>query len=152
MTRFSIAGDRSHSIDRSRRKSRRQAATVVEMAVVMPVFFMLVFGLVEFSRVMMVRQALTDAARAGCRKAVVATTTNAQQAETVVRDQLRAFMSSAGDESKCRISISPSDFSNIQRGTEITTTVEVNCADVSWIRLGYMDKQTFRSQAKMKRE
>ncbi len=36
---------------------RRRGATVVELAVVTPIFFLLVFGLVEFSRMLMIRQA-----------------------------------------------------------------------------------------------
>jgi len=44
-----------------------RGTAVVEMAVVFPLFILLVFGLVEFVRMGMVKQALSDAARAGCR-------------------------------------------------------------------------------------
>lgn len=125
---------------------------MVELAVVSPVFFVLIFGLVEFSRVMMVRDALSDAARAGCRKAAIITTTNSGQAEDVVRDYLSAFIASANDQSACRVTISPGDLSNIAQGTEITATVEVNCSDVSWVPLGYMENEVLRAQATMKRE
>ena len=134
------------------RANKRRGATVVEMAVVAPVFFILVFAMIEFNRVMMVRQALTDSARAGCRTAILATTQDVQRAEDAVRDYMAPFVSSANDASVCRVTFSPSDLSVIERGTEITATVNVDCADVSWIFLGYMENKTLQSEAKMNRE
>src|SRR6184192_1684252 len=53
------------------RRSRRGAA-IIEFALLAPVLFMLVLGMIEFGRVLMVAQLLTDAAREGGRLAVVA--------------------------------------------------------------------------------
>lgn len=145
---------RSHVRRSSRlvRSNGRRGATVVEMAIVAPVFFILIFGMIEFSRVMMVRQALTDSARVGCRTAILATTKDVQRAEDASRDYMRPFMSSANDQSACRVTFSPADLSDVERGTEITASVEVNCPDVSWIFLGYMQNETLRSEARMQRE
>ena len=44
---------------------------MVELAIVLPVFVMLVLGLIEASRLGMVTQILTTAAREGCRVAVI---------------------------------------------------------------------------------
>ena len=52
------------------RKQRRGAATV-EFAVVAPVFFLLVFGMIEYGRMVMVQQIIVNAAREGCRAAVL---------------------------------------------------------------------------------
>ncbi len=52
------------------RRNRRGAA-VVEFAVVAPVFFLLVFGMIEFGRAIMVQQILTNASREGARVAVL---------------------------------------------------------------------------------
>jgi Flp pilus assembly pilin Flp len=46
-------------------------AAAVEMALVLPVLILLVFGIIEFARAWNVRQTLTDAAREGARIAVV---------------------------------------------------------------------------------
>jgi len=145
---------RSHVRRSSRvvRSNDRRGATVVEMAVVAPVFFIVVFGMIEFSRVMMVRQALTDSARVGCRTAILATTLDVQRAEDAAREYMDPFISSANDQSACRVTFSPADLTDVERGTEITATVEVDCADVSWIFLGYMENETLRSEARMKRE
>lgn len=52
--------------------SRNQkGSTVAEFAVVAAVFFMIVFGIIEFSRLLYTHNALTDAARRGARYAVL---------------------------------------------------------------------------------
>lgn len=54
---------------------RRRAATMVEMAVVLPVFALLVLGTVEFARAFMVHEMMVAAAREGARKAIIPQTT-----------------------------------------------------------------------------
>src|SRR3954452_6988074 len=52
-------------------RTRRRGSNAVEMAFVAPVFLMLVLGIIESSRLGMVSQLLTTAAREGCRVAVI---------------------------------------------------------------------------------
>ncbi len=99
-----------------RRNHNRHGATAVEMAIVAPVFFALLFGLVEFGRVTMVNQALSDAARAGCRTACLATTIDASKAELAAREHLSTFLSAAGNSGICRFTIQPADLSEVERG------------------------------------
>ena len=63
-------GFKLHKLCRSCRKDRRGAAAV-EFALVAPVFFLLVFGMIEYGRMVMVQQILTNASREGARKAVI---------------------------------------------------------------------------------
>ena len=46
-------------------RSNRQGAAAVEFALVVPVFFLMVFGMIEFGARIMVQQLLTNAAREG---------------------------------------------------------------------------------------
>ena len=55
----------------------RSGAAAVEMALVAPIFFTVVLGIVEFGRAFMVSQLLNDAAREGARSAIMAGSTNA---------------------------------------------------------------------------
>lgn len=48
-----------------------RGSTVVEMAMAAGVFFMLIFGIIEFGRLLYTHNALTDAARRGARYAVL---------------------------------------------------------------------------------
>ena len=71
----------------------RRGATVVEFAVVSPLFFLFIFGLIEFGRYVMVQQALTNAAREGSRTAALVTTTNPERVNAAVHDGLRGVFS-----------------------------------------------------------
>jgi Flp pilus assembly protein TadG len=54
--------------------TRERAAAVVEFAVVLPLLLTILFGIIEYGWIFMVRQALQTAAREGCRVAVLQTT------------------------------------------------------------------------------
>lgn len=132
--------------------STRSGVTAVEMALVAPLFFLLILGLVEFTRMGMVQQALTDAARAGCRKAVLAGTITTVGAESLVRQHLQTTIASANDTSQCRVDFTPSTLEGLPSGTTITTSVEVNYSDVSWLVPGFLKTTVLRGQSTMKRE
>ena len=64
-------------------------ATAVETALVLPVCLMFLLGLFDFARVIMIRQVVTNAAREGCRYAVVNTdTATTGQVQTYVTNFL----------------------------------------------------------------
>ena len=130
----------------------RNGATAVEMAVVAPLFFLLIIGLVEFVRMGMVKQSLTDAARAGCRTAVLVGTSTDQVAETTVRNYLQSSISDSQDVTMCRVSISPSNLAGMASGVDITTKVEVNYSDVSWLVPSFLETTVLRGESTMKRE
>ena len=53
---------------------RRRAAAVVEFAVVLPLLLTILFGIIQYGWVFMIRQTLQMAAREGCRLSVLPTT------------------------------------------------------------------------------
>ncbi len=101
---------------------------------VVPVVFIFLFGMIELSRYMMVQQALTSAAQRGCRKAMLATTLESQAVETAVRDYLGGALGPVADSASVRITTSPQDLSTIASGSEVSVHVQVNTADISWVR------------------
>lgn len=62
---------------------RRFGAATVETALVLPVFFMVMVGIVEVGRAFMVSQLLTNAAREGGRIAAMNGSTNSEVIQTV---------------------------------------------------------------------
>lgn len=58
---------------RRRDGSRARAGAIVEFAVVLPLLLTILFGIIEYGWVFMVRQTLQHAAREGCRLAVLQT-------------------------------------------------------------------------------
>lgn len=131
--------------------SRRGVATV-EMALIAPFIFLLLFGSFEFSRMMMVRQAMTNAARDGCRHACLATTLNTNDADQVVRDRLAAVVQGATSPSTVRVVFTPSFTASPATGTAITGHVEVDCADISWLPPMFFAGSRISGRASMIRE
>ena len=80
---------RLKGVSRSSRKYRRGTA-VAEFAVVAPVFILLVFGMIEFGRAVMVQQVLVNASREGARQAVLDGTSVAE-----VDSRIQLYLDSA---------------------------------------------------------
>ena len=119
-------GPKVDNICRSHRKERR-GATVVEFAIIAPVFFLLVFGMIEFGRMVMVQQVITNASREGARVAVLdgATTT---EIENTVNSYLASGSISGAD-----VQVDPNPPSNAGYGEPVTVTVTVGFDEVSWL-------------------
>ena len=62
---------------RRTRGSRRRGAAVVEMAVVTPLLLLMMFGIMEFGWLLMLRESLTNACREACRVRVLRGSTDA---------------------------------------------------------------------------
>jgi Flp pilus assembly protein TadG len=58
---------------------------MLEFAIVLPIFLLLVFGIIEMGCVMMLNQVATNASREACRRAVIAGTTQDQVLAIVER-------------------------------------------------------------------
>jgi Flp pilus assembly protein TadG len=76
---------------RRRARARARGATVVEMAIVAPLLLSILFGIIEFGWVFMVRQTMTTAAREGCRVAALQGST-----EQDILDRVSGYMQPAG--------------------------------------------------------
>jgi Flp pilus assembly pilin Flp len=111
---------------RRRRKNRRGAA-VVEFAVVAPLFFLLVFGMIEYGRMVMVQQVLVNASREGARVGVLDNATAAD-----VQERVNAYLTSANING-ATITLDPADPGSAPSGGSISVTVSVPFQQVSWL-------------------
>ncbi|MCC7086029.1 MAG: pilus assembly protein [Pirellulales bacterium] len=131
---------------RSCRRNRRGAA-VVEFAVVAPVFFLLVFGMIEYGRMVMVQQVITNASREGARVAVLDGAT-ASDVQTKVGDYLTSAKISGAT-----TTVSPSPPSNAGYGAPVTVTVSVPFNQVSWLPSPlFLGGKTMSATSVMRRE
>ena len=104
----------------------RHGAAAVEFAVVAPVFFVFVFGMIEFGRMVMVQQILTNAAREGARVAILPGATTSQ-VQTTATNYL-----TAGAVSGASVTVNPDPPSSASFGSSVTVTVSVPFKSVSW--------------------
>jgi len=131
---------------RSYRKERRGAAAV-EFAVVAPIFLLLVFGMIEYGRMVMVQQVLVNASREGARKAVLDGST--QQDVVDVVDQ---YLNSASIDG-ATITVTPANPEDAAFGDPVTVTVSVDFDQVSWLPSPmYLGGKTLSATSVMRRE
>jgi Flp pilus assembly protein TadG len=112
------------------RNTRRRGASAVEMAFIAPIFLTLVLGIIESSRLGMVAQLLTTAAREGCRVAVINGMT-----QIGVQNRINAVLSGSGISLGTVTPTCPSPYSwdSAPSGTPITVSVSVPYTQVSWL-------------------
>jgi len=125
----------------------RRAAAAVEFAVVAPVFLLLVFGMIEYGRMVMVYQVITNASREGARAAVLdgATTSG-------VTTAVNTYLTS-GAVSGATVTVSPNPPSGAQNGDPVTVTVSIPFSQVSWLPSPmYLGSKTLSSATVMRRE
>jgi hypothetical protein len=101
---------------------------MVEAAIVLPVFMLFVYGMLETARLGLTAQLVTDAAREGCRVAVIDGMTQSNVDSTV-----QAILNCGGITTYTS-GITPNfQSTKLVNGDYITLMVSVNYSDVSWL-------------------
>lgn len=141
------------------RKRDRRGAAVVEMAMVLPIFVMVVLGIVEFGRAMMVGQMVTNAAREATRLSIVDGSSNASVTEWVgsfLNDSLGVNTSDV----TVVITVDPAQgnddpldkIEDAQSRDLVTIKVEVPFDKVSYIPGDYLSGKKLKAQSAMRHE
>jgi Flp pilus assembly protein TadG len=132
--------------------SQRRGASLVEFAVVAPVFFFMVLGLIEIGRACMVSELLTEAARRACRQGVLEGTDT-----TTIQSAATDYLTSVGingESADVYINDLPAGTTNVAAMpayTEITVVVTVPIANVAWTPIWFVPG-TLSGQFTMRRE
>jgi Flp pilus assembly protein TadG len=125
----------------------RRGVAAVEFACVAPLFFLLVFGLIEYGRMVMVQQLLTNGAREGARVGVLDGSTEAK-----VKTAVETYLSAAGIKNTTT-TVSPNPPSSATANSPVSVTVSVGFNDVSWLPSPfYLGGKTLSFNAVMRRE
>ncbi len=105
----------------------RRGAAATEMALVLPVFIMLILGMFELGRALMIKQSLTYAAQDACRVAILDGSTLAS-----VRSKATASLQPIGIvATSVTVTTDPTAPSSGGYNTPVSVTVSVPYADVS---------------------
>jgi Flp pilus assembly protein TadG len=139
----------------------RKGQALAEFALILPVLFLLIAGIIEFGRAWNIKQAVTDAAREGARYTVIVDTRTMTQVENRVKDRL-TLASIETTNPPTTVSITPAAFFKCPTGTVgasgaemtvlVTTTYRMGWvgALMSWV--GGTSTITISSQATMRNE
>ncbi len=120
---------------------------MVEFAVVAPLFFLLVLGMIEFGRMVMVQQIITNGSREGARLAVLDGTTTAE-----VLAAVEGYLSSAAV-AGANVTINPNPPNTAGFGEPVTVSVSIPFDQVSWLPSPmFLSGKTLSAATVMRRE
>ncbi len=108
-------------------RKKRLGVAAVEFAVVAPLFFLLLLGMIEIGRMVMVQQIITNASREGARIGVLDGATTANVVNTV-----NSFLNGGGVGS-ATVTVTPDPPSDAGFDEPVTVTVRVPFSQVSWL-------------------
>ncbi len=135
---------------RRRRSSRRRGASIVEFAIVAPVAFITILGVMEVGSGLMAMHLLNDAAMAGCRVGIIEgkSSANIQSAATAVL----TAEGISGETATVKVNDGSTDASSAGVGDEITVTVSVPVSKISWVPVLKYLGGSLQGQYTMRRE
>jgi len=114
-----------------RNRRKRRGAAAVEFALTAPVLFLLVFGMIEVGRALMVQHLLTNAARDGARAAILD-----GAAASDVQSQVTSYLSGSSV-SGSTVTVSPDPLDLAEIGDPVSVNVEVPFDSVNWLPSGF---------------
>ena len=141
-----------------RNRNRRGTATV-ELALVLPIFFAVLLGIIEFGRAMMVSQLVTNAAREGARMAILDGSSNAE-CEQWIKGFLQSAINAGSADVSVTITVTPAP-GNPSPGNEVanasprdlcTVQVSVPFDRVNYIPGDYLAGKQLTGQSAMRHE
>ena len=133
-------------------RKNRQGAAVVEFALVVPIFILLVFGMVEFGRAVMVQQVLVNASREGARHAVLDGST-LTEIESRIEGYLAPSMINGATIAYEVNGAIVTDPGIAQFGDAVTVRISVPFDNVSWLPVPrYIGGTTLSASSIMRRE
>lgn len=142
-----------------KKRNNRRGAAVVEMAMVLPIFVMIVLGIVEFGRAMMVGQMVTNAAREATRLAIVDGSSNTS-VSTWVTTFLNESLGVNASDVTVAITVDPAPgnedpldlIESAQTRDLVTIQVEVPFDKVSYIPGDYLTGKKLKGRSAMRHE
>lgn len=151
---------RMHStrLSGKRQTKRRRGAAIVEVAVCFPVFMLILLGVIEFGRALMVSQLLTNAAREACRDAIIDGSTN-DSVTAACREIVTNTVGCQNNDVTVDIEVTDvddgsvlNDVSDAERRDLIKIDVTVPHDVISFAVGRYLTGKTLRGQCAMRKE
>lgn len=136
-----------------KQQASRRGATMVELAIVLPVLLLIILGIIEFGRGVMVQQILTNAAREGARQAVLPGMTTLQ-----VEDRVNSYLDNTSVSGASRkVEVRDLNGNRVQVATvaprsTVVVFVSVPYDQVSFALRRWLGGRTLSASAAMRKE
>ena len=118
----------------------------VEMAVLAPVLVFVTIGMLEMARGMMVRETLTDAARKGCRTAILPNSSNTAVTADVTAILTKNNIDASFATVQIMVNGSVADVSTAVANDKISLKVSVPVSQVAWITPMFLPARDIESE------
>jgi Flp pilus assembly protein TadG len=131
---------------RNRNAHRRPAVAAVELAVILLVLGVIVVGMLEMGRALSVRATLSDAARRGCRAAILPSGTNttiSAQVDKVLKDHNIAPRDAT---IKVKVNDVVADASTARQNDKISVAVSISVSKICWISPHFFSGSSIESE------
>ena len=136
-----------------KRKNNRTAAVALETALMMPIFLLMLIGILEFGRAVMIHQVITNATREAARHAIIKGANEKFVLNTVHEYLDSAAISQGGRVVQIRNSSGqPSAITDIDSHEEVTVFVSIPFADNSFGMTQWFVGKNITTQVSMRRE
>lgn len=138
------------SFHRSSSACSRPALATLEFALVAPVFFALVLGIIEVGRGLMITNLLNNAARAGCREGILSGKSDSDITSAI--STLVSKQGITGHTVSVQVNNVVANASTAQSQDEVTVKVKVPVSQVTWLPGGNFLKGNLSGQYSLRRE
>lgn len=124
----------------------RKGAAAVEFAIVAPLLFLLILGIIEFARIFMVVQIINNGAREGARKAILPGAT-----QTIVNNTIESYMTNAGLSGHTKTfyvnNSSTTNVTSAVAGDSIKVVLSIPVNNISWLPANFIGFLTGSGQS-----
>jgi Flp pilus assembly protein TadG len=118
-------------------KGNRKGIVAVEVAVVFPLFLLLVVGTIDVGRAIMVQQTLVEAARAGCRVYCIAQELSNADSLAVIAQAMNQ-----ADLDGYTVDFDPNSSASMKHKAPVTVSVSIPYSQVSWLASWFFSGST----------
>jgi Flp pilus assembly protein TadG len=128
----------------------RSGTTTVEFAIAIPIFFLIVLGIIEIGRGFMITHLLTNAARNGCRTGILASSSN-----TDVTAAVNSALTSegiSGAKTTIKVNGTVADVSTAQSGDQITVVISLSADKATWLPVSQFLNGNLSGEFALRRE
>ncbi len=142
-----------HSATHQLRRERSRGAVTLEAAIMMPIFLLLLVGILEFGRAVMMHQIITNACREACRQAIIHGAQDANVTQKVSEYLDSATISPNGRVIEIRDSSgTATPLHQIPSHDDVTIFVQIPYAENTWGLTTWLMGKQIQSEVSMRRE
>lgn len=128
------------------RIQQRRGAAAVEFAVLAPLLATLMMGMMEVTRAIQVKNYLTDAARSGCRRAIVAGSSNSSITDNINTILTNNGLTSSDATPTFKVNGVVADVNTAVKYDQVSVSISIPTSKITWVPLSFFSASSVESE------